>query len=188
MNTPNNSVGMVELHSQPEDTPRRDFLYVATASAAGVGAALSSWPFVSSMRPSSDVLADATVDIDISQIERGQRVTFAWRGNPVFVDHRTQAQIRRARADDEAILIDPERDEQRVQRAEWLVVVGVCTHLGCVPLGQRDGEPLGEWGGWFCPCHGSHYDTSGRIRRGPAPKNLEIPPYAFLEDGQLRVG
>lgn len=170
------------------DAQRRDFLYVATASMAGVGAALSSWPFIASMRPSSDVLAEATVDIDIGQIETGQRVTFSWRGNPVFVDHRTARQIQMAKSDDTAELIDPEPDAERVQREEWLVVIGVCTHLGCVPLGQGDGDPLGEWGGWFCPCHGSHYDTSGRIRKGPAPKNLEVPPYTFLEDGKIRVG
>ncbi len=174
--------------NQQSEGRRRDFLYVATASVAGVGAALATWPFVASMRPSSDVLAEASVDLDIGPIEPGQRVTFSWRGNPVFVDRRTPAQIQKAKADDQADLIDPEPDADRVQREEWLVVIGVCTHLGCVPLGQSDGDPLGQWGGWFCPCHGSHYDTSGRIRKGPAPKNLEVPPYTFLDDGKIRVG
>ncbi len=109
-----------------------------------------------------------------------------WQGKPAFIDHRTAEQIASARADDDDTdLIDPESDAVRIQREEWLIVVGVCTHLGCIPLGQRSGDPLGEWGGWFCPCHGSHYDTSGRIRKGPAPKNLIVPPYEFLGEDMV---
>lgn len=167
---------------------RRDFLYIAAGAMAAVGGAFAIWPFIDNMNPSADVVALSSVEIDISQIEKGQRVTVAWRGSPVFIDFRTDAQIAQARMDDEANLIDPERDDQRVQRTEWLIVVGICTHLGCVPLGQRNGDPLGQWGGWFCPCHGSHYDTSGRIRKGPAPKNLVVPPYAFISDEMLRIG
>ncbi|WP_339716390.1 ubiquinol-cytochrome c reductase iron-sulfur subunit [uncultured Sneathiella sp.] len=175
--------------SHPErESGRRDFLYVAAGAVVAVGGAFAIWPFIDNMNPSADVVALSSVEIDISQIEKGQRVTVAWRGRPVFIDYRTEAQIARARMDDTADLIDPERDDERVQRAEWLIVIGICTHLGCVPLGQRNSDPLGQWGGWFCPCHGSHYDTSGRIRKGPAPKNLVVPPYAFLADEMLRIG
>lgn len=167
---------------------RRDFLYIATGAVAGVGAALAAWPFIDSLNPTADVLAISAIEVDIAQMQRGQRLTVAWRGSPVFIDYRTQAQIDQARADDGANLIDPQRDGDRVQRAEWLIVIGVCTHLGCVPLGQREGDQLGDWGGWFCPCHGSHYDTSGRIRKGPAPKNLYLPPYKFLDDTRLQIG
>ena len=177
----------IALPNNP-DSDRRDFLYVATGAASAVGAALATWPLIDSMNPSANVLAVSSIEIDISQMEPGQRVTALWRGSPVFVDYRTEAQIQKARADDDAELIDPERDDERVQRPELLVVVGVCTHLGCVPLGQKDGDPLGEWDGWFCPCHGSHYDTSGRIRKGPAPKNLAVPPYEFLPNGIIRIG
>ncbi|MGK7296199.1 MAG: ubiquinol-cytochrome c reductase iron-sulfur subunit, partial [Candidatus Wenzhouxiangella sp. M2_3B_020] len=111
-----------------------------------------------------------------------------WRGKPVFIDHRPPERIAEARAVDLNELIDPQTDGDRVVREEWLIVVGICTHLGCVPLGQQQGDPIGDWGGWFCPCHGSHYDTSGRIRRGPAPLNLEVPPYEFVTDTTVRIG
>ncbi|GAA6178408.1 ubiquinol-cytochrome c reductase iron-sulfur subunit [Sulfitobacter pacificus] len=140
------------------------------------------------MNPSADVTALSTIDLDLEGIEVGTRITLTWRGKPLFVDHRTQEQIALARADDGADLIDPALDSERAQRPEWLVVIGVCTHLGCVPLGQNSSEPLGDWKGWFCPCHGSHYDTAGRIRKGPAPRNLDLPPYEFVTNSWLRIG
>ena len=167
---------------------RRDFLYLATGAIALFGAGAAVWPLVDNMNPSADVLALSSVEVDLSPIAVGQSVTVKWRGKPVFIRHRTAAEIARARADDKADLRDPEPDAQRAPRPEWLVVVGVCTHLGCIPLGQKAGDPRGDFGGWFCPCHGSHYDTSGRIRRGPAPKNLVVPRYALLEDGRIRIG
>ncbi len=171
-----------------EGTTRRDFLYVATAAAGGVGSLLAIWPLIDSMNPSADVLALATTEVDLSPIEVGQSITVKWRGKPVFVRRRTAAEIEAAERDDGAELKDPEPDAERVQRPEWLILVGICTHLGCVPLGQKGTDPRGEFGGWFCPCHGSHYDTSGRIRKGPAPDNLEVPAYRFLDDATVRIG
>jgi len=155
---------------------------------AAVGTAAAVWPLIDSMNPSADIRALAIVEVDLEPIQLGQRVTIVWRGQPVFIDHRTPERIAQARADDIADLKDPEPDGARVERDEWLVVVGVCTHLGCIPKGQRGGDPLGKWAGWFCPCHGSHYDTSGRIRIGPAPRNLVVPPYDFLDDLTIRIG
>lgn len=172
---------------QPAET-RRDFLYVSTASIAAFGTAAALWPLIDNMNPASDVLALSSIEVDLAPIELGQRVTVVWRASPAFIDHRTPEQITAATADDSADLRDPEPDSARVQRPEWLVVVGVCTHLGCIPLGQRPADPKGGWGGWFCPCHGSHYDTSGRVRKGPAPRNLVVPPYVFLDDLRIRVG
>jgi ubiquinol-cytochrome c reductase iron-sulfur subunit len=171
-----------------EEPTRRDFLLLATGAMGAVGAAAAIWPFVAQMNPARDVLALATTDVDISLIAVGQRIKVMWRGMPVFIARRTEQEIQEARAVDLRALPDPEADENRVQRDEWLVVVGVCTHLGCIPLGTESAEPLGEFGGWFCPCHGSHYDTSGRIRRGPAPLNLPVPGYEFLTDEEIRIG
>jgi len=180
---------MMSGPSAPASANRRDFLYIATGTAAAVGAAATLWPFIDSMRPSADVGVLASIDIDLSPIEPGQRVTIKWRGKPLFVVHRTEALIEQARSDDaNPDLIDPAPDSARVQRPEWLVVVGVCTHLGCIPLGQNDGDPRGPFGGWFCPCHGSIYDSAGRVRKGPAPRNLEVPPYAFLDEFMIRIG
>ncbi len=167
---------------------RRDFLALASAALGAAGAGLAIWPLIDSMNPAKDVLALSSVEVDIKPIAVGQRVTVKWRGKPVFIDHRTPAQIAKAVADDTVEMRDPQADKARVKKAEWLVLVGVCTHLGCVPLGQKVGQPRGDFGGWFCPCHGSHYDTSGRIRKGPAPKNLPVPDYAFLNDTTLRIG
>ena len=171
-----------------EGKTRRDFLLIATTTVGVVGTALAAWPFIHMMNPAADTLALATTGVDLSPIEEGQRITVVWRGKPVFIDHRTAADIEAARSVSLEGLIDPEADEERVQRPEWLVVVGVCTHLGCIPLGQRTGESRGEFGGWFSPCHGSHYDTAGRIRRGPAPTNLLVPPYEFVDDTTIRIG
>jgi len=162
---------------------RRDFLYIATGMVAGVGTLAALWPLIDQMNPSRDVLALASADVDLSPVEVGQSITVVWRGRPVFVRHRTTAEIEAARDVDESSLPDPQTDAARAEKPEWLVVVGVCTHLGCIPLGNA-----GDYGGWYCPCHGSHYDTSGRIRKGPAPTNLEVPPYAFLDDHTIRIG
>lgn len=173
--------------TKPQDT-RRDFLYLVTGAVGAVGTAAFVWPLIDSMNPAADVLALTSVEINIGGIAVGQRITVKWRGNPVFIDHRTPQQIAEAKADDDADLRDPESDSARVKRPEWLIVVGVCTHLGCVPSGQRSGSQKGRWNGWFCPCHGSHYDTSGRIRQGPAPRNLDVPPYEFVNDRLVRIG
>jgi ubiquinol-cytochrome c reductase iron-sulfur subunit len=167
------------------ETTRRDFLYIATATVGGVGAVATLWPLIHQMNPDASVLALASIEVDLSPIAEGQIVTVKWRGKPVFIAHRTKQQIDAARATPLGDLPDPQPDEARVKegKGQWLVQVGVCTHLGCVPLGQQ-----GDYGGWFCPCHGSHYDTSGRIRRGPAPANLEIPPYEFVSDTMIRIG
>lgn len=162
---------------------RRDFIVIAAGAFGAVGAAAAIWPFVHQMNPSADVLALSSTEVDLSQIAAGQSVTILWRGKPVFVRHRTAAEIDQAKKDDTAALPDPAKDADRVKKPEWLIMMGVCTHLGCVPLGQK-----GDFGGWFCPCHGSHYDTSGRIRKGPAPANLPVPEYAFLNDTRIRIG
>lgn len=179
----------VQTSDAPEDvSSRRDFLYLATlAGGAGLGLAFV-WPLVDSMNPAADVLALSSVEVDLSSIEVGQAITVKWRGKPVFIRRRTPEEIAQARAVDIADLPDPQADADRVQRPEWLIMVGVCTHLGCIPLGQKTGDPKGEFGGWFCPCHGSHYDTSGRIRKGPAPENLHVPHYTFLDDNLVRIG
>lgn len=168
---------------------RRDFLVVASGAFAMVGAAVALWPFIDSMNPAADVRALASVTVNLKPIALGQRVTVRWRGRPLFIVHRTPQEIEQAQADDRnRSLIDPARDAARTQRPEWLIVVGVCTHLGCVPLGQAMHDPKSEFGGWFCPCHGSKYDTSGRVRRGPAPRNLEVPPYVFVGDAEVKIG
>jgi ubiquinol-cytochrome c reductase iron-sulfur subunit len=162
---------------------RRDFIHVASASLGTIAAGLAVWPLVDQMNPSADVLALATTEADLSSIEVGESLTIVWRGKPVFVRRRTEAEIAQARAVPMEDLKDPELDQDRVQKDPWLIMVGICTHLGCVPLGQQ-----GDYGGWFCPCHGSHYDTSGRIRKGPAPKNLVVPDYLFVSDTKIVIG
>ncbi len=168
---------------------RRDFLLIATASVAATGAAFTAWPLIDSFNPSADVLAMSKIEVDLDGMEVGQRITVKWNGKPVFVCRRTAKEIAEAEADDHSPkLIDPATDDERVQRKEWLIVIGICTHLGCVPLGQRNPQNRGPWHGWFCPCHGSIYDTAGRVRRGPAPKNLYLPPYAFRDSGLVVIG
>ena len=178
-------------HAQPSSTDgqsRRDFLLYATTAVGAAGAAAALWPFVHSMNPAADTLALSTTDVDLSAIQPGQAITVVWQGKPVFVRNRTEAEIASAKTDDSASLRDPAADAARVQKSEWLIVIGVCTHLGCIPLGQKAGDPRGDFGGWFCPCHGSHYDTSGRIRKGPAPLNLPVPKYVFTSDTTIRIG
>lgn len=180
----------LETTNHEEGATRRDMLHVGAGVMAGVGAIGAVWPFIDQMNPAADTLALASVEVDISQIDTGSAIVITWRGKPVFIRHRTQAEIAEARAVNIADLPDRQEDAARVEagKDEWLVVLGVCTHLGCVPLGTKSGDDKGEYGGWFCPCHGSHYDTSGRIRKGPAPKNLEVPAYAFLNDTTLKIG
>ena len=173
---------------QLDSADRRDFLSLLTAGTAAVGAAGLAWPLIDSYNPSQDVLALASVEVDLSSLVAGQAITVKWRGKPVFIRRRTTQEIAEAQKDDALDLPDPEPDSARAQRPEWLVVVGVCTHLGCVPQGQKSGEVRGEFDGWFCPCHGSHYDISGRIRKGPAPKNLVVPAYRFLSDTKIKIG
>ncbi|RIK92589.1 MAG: ubiquinol-cytochrome c reductase iron-sulfur subunit [Proteobacteria bacterium] len=169
--------------TEADGVTRRDFLYVAGGAFAAVGAAAAAWPLIDQMNPSADVLALSSTEVDLSNIEVGQSITVMWRGKPVFIRHRTEQEIAEAAAVNVASLPDPQTDAERAMKPEWLIMVGVCTHLGCVPLGQR-----GDYNGWFCPCHGSHYDTSGRIRKGPAPLNLEIPAYEFLDDTTVKIG
>jgi ubiquinol-cytochrome c reductase iron-sulfur subunit len=175
-------------HGGSDSGTRRDFINLLVNSTAVFGAAAVAWPIISSLNPSQDVLALASTEVDISQIEVGQAITVKWRGKPVFIRHRTPEEIKSAEGVDINTLRDPQADDKRVKRPEWLIVVGVCTHLGCVPQGQKPSEPRGQYGGWFCPCHGSEYDTSGRIRRGPAPLNLAVPEYVFESDTLVKIG
>ncbi|MGY6706877.1 MAG: ubiquinol-cytochrome c reductase iron-sulfur subunit [Rhizobiaceae bacterium] len=177
---------------------RRDFLYIATGMAGVVGVAGAAWPFIDQLRPDASTLAVAQIDVDLSAVEPGQSITAMWRGKPVFIRNRTEAEIEAARetpinelpdqvARNENLPADAPADDVSRSAGEgrenWLVMIGVCTHLGCVPLSQA-----GDFGAWFCPCHGSHYDTAGRIRRGPAPENLHIPAYEFTSDTVIRIG
>ena len=148
-----------------------------------MGVAGSLWPLIDQMNPDASVKALASTEVDISGIDKGQSITVLWRGKPVFIKRRTEEEIQKARQVDLKELPDPEKDEDRTKNPEWLVMLGMCTHLGCVPLGNK-----GEYDGWFCPCHGSHYDTSGRIRKGPAPTNLEVPKYEFISNSTIKIG
>jgi ubiquinol-cytochrome c reductase iron-sulfur subunit len=178
----------IQIMSEKPDSKRRDFLQLSTLSIGAVGTAAFIWPFLKSMSPAEDTLALGTTEVDVSSIEEGQSVTVKWRGKPVFIRKRTKDEIDEAKTVNIEDLKDPEEDINRVKKDEWLVLVGVCTHLGCVPLGQKLTDSKGEYNGWYCPCHGSHYDTSGRIRKGPAPENLAVPPYSFLNDTTIKIG
>jgi ubiquinol-cytochrome c reductase iron-sulfur subunit len=165
---------------------RRDFLYIATGVVAAAGAAAAVWPLITQMNPdASTIAAGAPIEVDLAPIAAGQVIKVFWRGKPIFVSHRTPKEIEEARAVNVASLPDPQTDQSRVKPGhdQWLVLIGICTHLGCIPLAHQ-----GDYDGWFCPCHGSQYDTSGRIRRGPAPLNLALPPYEFLTDSKIRIG
>ena len=190
------------MASHADDTNRRDFLTIAAGAFAGVGGALALWPFVHQMNPDASTQALASVEVDLAPVKEGQAITLLWRGKPVFIRNRTKAEVEQAAKvpltdlkDDAArndMLPDatPADDKNRTKKGKenWLVMVGVCTHLGCVPKGQGLSDAKGDFGGWFCPCHGSHYDISGRIRKGPAPRNLEIPPYEFVSDSKIKIG
>jgi len=186
----------------PKQPSRRDFIFLATGAFAAVGAASIAWPIVDQMNPDATALALSKIEVDISQLDRGQAITVKWRGKPVFIRRRTEEEIQMASRVDIASLPDNNArnynlssdssasDENRSldENGEWLVMVGVCTHLGCVPKGQSLGDSKGDFGGWYCPCHGSHYDTAGRIRKGPAAKNLDIPAAEFINQNVIRIG
>jgi len=179
---------MADLGPADEGWGRRQFLFISTTLTAFAGLNFFIWPFISSMNPAADVEALASTEVDLSAIEPGQSITAVWRGKPIFVHHRTPEEIEAARRDDDVPMPEPEPDEDRVQKPEWLVLVGICLHLGCVPRGQRTTDPKGDFGGWFCPCHGSHFDTSGRVRSGPAAQNLAVPEYTFISDDRIKIG
>ena len=162
---------------------RREFIFTASYAIGAVGVGATVWPLIDQMNPDASVKALASTEVDVSTVEPGQSITVLWRGKPVFIKRRTAEEIEKAREVDLKDLKHPEKDEDRAKNPEWLVMLGVCTHLGCVPLGNK-----GEYGGWFCPCHGSHYDTSGRIRKGPAPTNLEVPEYKFINNNTIKIG
>ena len=174
-----------EKDNKEEKVSRRDFMVLTAGSMAAVGAACSMWPMVDSLNPASDTMALSSIEVDISNINPGQITTVKWRGKPVFIKRRTKQEIAEEQVTKLSQLKDPQTAEERVQKGheEWLVVVGICTHLGCIPIG---GE--GKYDGWLCPCHGSVYDGLGRIRQGPAPTNLEIPPYKFITDTKIKIG
>ena len=178
------------MHTEHDDDgeTRRDFMAILAGAFGAIGAAIAAFPLLNSLSPARDTLALATIEVDLSDIPEGSSKTVMWRGKPVFIRHRTPEQIKAAESVNLQSLIDKQTDEERVKKPEWLVTVGVCTHLGCVPMGQKESDNHGDFGGWFCPCHGSHYDTSGRIRKGPAPKTLTVPPYAFLSDTKIKIG
>lgn len=177
--------GDISSKANLSDSSKRDFIVLTASAVACVGGAAFVWPLVDSLNPSADVLAMASVEVDLSSVEKGQAIKVMWRGKPIFIRRRTPEEIAEAKKDDTASLPDPQMDSARVKagKEEWLILVGVCTHLGCIPLVNK-----GDYGGWFCPCHGSHYDTSGRIRKGPAPTNLLVPPYEFVKDNLIKIG
>lgn len=179
---------MAEIHAV--EPTRRDFLYVATGAFAAVGAAAAIWPLIDQMNPDASVLALASIELDIGSVPVGQEITVKWRGKPVFVRHRSDAEIKAAEDVNISELRDPQTDDERLMKGpdgtlekQWLILIGICTHLGCVPLAYK-----GEYDGYFCPCHGSVYDTSGRIRKGPAPLNLAVPPYKFVSATKIQIG
>ena len=169
--------------SDQKKPKRRDFLFTASYAMGAVGIGAAVWPLVDQMNPDKSVKALASTEVDVSNIQPGQSITVLWRGKPVFIKRRTNEEIEKARSVDLKELKHPEKDEERAKNPEWLVMLGICTHLVCVPLGDK-----GDYNGWFCPCHGSHYDTSGRIRKGPAPTNLEVPKYEFVNSNTIKIG
>jgi ubiquinol-cytochrome c reductase iron-sulfur subunit len=185
-----------------DDVTRRDFIYIATTAFLTIGAAAALWPAIDQMNPDASALSLASIDVDLTPIQVGQAATFMWRGKPIFIRNRTPAEIEKAKQTPLQALKDkdarimgastelPATDENRTKpgRENWLVMIGICTHLGCIPKGQSPADQKGPFGGWFCPCHGSAYDTAGRIRKGPAPRNLEIPPYQFVSDSKIKIG
>ena len=192
-----------DLASQTADGPhRRDFIVIAAQAFAGVGAAMALWPFIAQMNPDASTQALASTEVDLAPVKEGQAITVLWRGKPVFVRNRTPQEVKEALSVKLADLRDPSaRNDALPERApatdlnrtkkgheNWIIVVGICTHLGCIPKGQSMTDGRGDFGGWFCPCHGSHYDTAGRIRKGPAPRNLEVPSYEFVSDTRVKIG
>jgi ubiquinol-cytochrome c reductase iron-sulfur subunit len=196
---------------EEEQPTRRDFIFVAAGAFAAIGGAAALWPLIDQMNPDASALSLATTEVDISPVQEGQAITVMWRGKPVFIRHRTAQEIEQAKAvavddlpdpyarnlnlDDSAPATDENRaasagegGEAKVVHEKYLIQIGICTHLGCIPKGQAVGDFRGEFGGWFCPCHGSQYDTAGRIRKGPAPRNLTIPPYSYVNDTRIKIG
>jgi ubiquinol-cytochrome c reductase iron-sulfur subunit len=194
-----------------EEPTRRDFIFVAASAFAGIGAAAALWPLIDQMNPDASALSLATTEVDISPVEEGQAITVMWQGKPIFIRHRTAKEVEEAKAVQVQDLPDPyarntnlpenapasdanrassggEGAKEPTVREQWLVMIGICTHLGCIPKGQGVGDYKGPFGGWFCPCHGSAYDTAGRIRQGPAPRNLQVPPYAYTSDTHIKIG
>lgn len=190
------------MASEVENPNRRDFLTVAAMSWAAVGAAATLWPLVQQMNPDASTQALASVEVDLAPIKEGQAITVMWRGKPVFIRNRTKAEIEQAEKTPISELKDPrarnaslpeaaaatDQNRTKPDHTNWLVMVGICTHLGCIPKGQSLADSKGDYGGWFCPCHGSHYDTAGRIRKGPAPENFAVPTYQFVSDTKIRIG
>jgi ubiquinol-cytochrome c reductase iron-sulfur subunit len=181
MNNNNNN----STENSPINNNRRKFITSTAYATAGIGLACAVLPFVDSMNPSSDVQALASIEVDITNIKEGEEKKIMWRGKPIFIKHRTAEEISSAQNVNLSELKDPEEDSKRIKlgKEKWLITIGICTHLGCVPIGGQ-----GDYKGWFCPCHGSQYDTSGRIRKGPAPKNLEVPPYEFISENLIKIG
>ena len=178
--------GTANVTSISAEPTRRDFLYIATGAVGAIGAAATLLPLLTQMNPdASTIAAGAPIEVDLAPIAEGQVIKVFWRGKPIFISHRTKKEIDEARAVDLKSLPDPQSDQDRVQKGhdDWLILIGICTHLGCIPLAHQ-----GDYDGWFCPCHGSQYDSSGRIRKGPAPANLPLPPYFFLADTKIRIG
>lgn len=178
----------------PEPT-RRDMLYIATGAMAAGGAAAFAWPLIDQMNPAADTAALASIEYDVGTVAEGSQIKVMWRGKPLIIRHRTAAEIARAKEEDSAQLRDPQTDAERVKQADnqpgkeqFLIMEANCTHLGCIPVGVDEAGFESEYGGWFCPCHGSHYDTAGRIRQGPAPKNLFVPPYVYVADTTVKIG
>jgi ubiquinol-cytochrome c reductase iron-sulfur subunit len=184
------AVPATSAHDTPDVPARRDFLELAAVAGAAIGVGAIAWPLIDYMNPSKDVLALAAVDVALGPITPGMGITVLWRGKPIFVRHRTPAEILQAQNVTPGQTIEPQPDSARVKAGhdEWIVVVGICTHLGCIPLGNKPTDPRGNYGGWFCSCHGSQFDVSGRVRVGPAPTNLAVPPYSFLSDTKIRIG
>lgn len=176
-------------HSSP-DVTKRDMLQLIAGAGAAIGAGAIAWPLIDSLNPAKDVLALSSIEVDLTSVVAGQGITVVWQGKPVFVRHRTPEETKAAQDTKLNELPDPQADKDRVKAGHdnWIVLIGICTHLGCVPLGNKPADTRGEYGGWFCPCHGSAYDTSGRIRRGPAPTNLPVPPYSFESDTRIKIG
>jgi ubiquinol-cytochrome c reductase iron-sulfur subunit len=177
-------------HGHPPDGTKRDLLELIAGAGAAILAGGITVALIDSMNPSKDVLAVSSVEFDLTPIALGSGITVMWQGKPIFIRHRTDKEIASARDVNLADLRDPQTDQSRVKTGhdQWIVLIGICTHLGCIPLGNKPTDMRGEWGGWFCPCHGSQYDTSGRIRKGPAPLDLFLPPYAFESDTRVKIG
>lgn len=190
------------MATHAEEPNRRDFLIIAGNAFAAVGAAAAIWPFIAQMNPDAGAQALASVEVDLAPVKEGQAITVMWRGKPIFIRNRTKQEVDAANKvalsdlpDDSARNLAlpesaPAEDINRTKKGHenWLVLIGICTHLGCIPKGQAMADTKGDYDGWFCPCHGSHYDTSGRIRKGPAPRNLDVPPYEFVSDTKIKIG